>query len=128
MLLGYYKIGVEERELRKLFKTTIQGGTSWPDVVKGVKEFNIDFIYSKNQDLNKLKELIENEIPVIVSVDTRKLGDFRHRQHTVVVIDIKENYVTVHDPEKGPNLQIGINEFIEAWKDRLNRVGYIPMK
>lgn len=128
MLLGYYIIKVEEKELRRLFKTTVQGGTNWTDVVNGIKKFNIDFVYLKNQNFSKLKGLIEDGTPAVVSVDTRKLGDFSHRQHTIVVIDIKESYITVHDPEKGPNMQIDVNEFINAWKDRLNRIGYISGK
>ena len=128
MLLEFYNIKIEEKELRKLFKTTTEGGTNWLDVVSGMKEFDINFVYLKNQNSDKLKELISQNTPVIVSVDTRKLGDFAHRQHTVVVIDINENYVTIHDPEKGPNMRLKITKFIDAWKNRLNRIGYIVRK
>lgn len=71
---------------------------------------------------------MKQNIPAIVSVDTRKLGDFAHRHHTVIVVDISENNVEVHDPEKGPNMQLGMNIFLSAWKGRLNRIGYIERK
>lgn len=128
MLLESHNITADEKKLRKLFGTTSEGGTSWLDVVSGMKELGAEFTYLKNQNLDKLKELMKQNIPAIVSVDTRKLGDFAHRQHTVIVIDISENNVEVHDPEKGPNIQLGMNIFISAWKDRLNRIGYIARK
>lgn len=128
MLLEFYGIAMDEKVLRKSFKTTTEGGTSWPDVVNGLREMGIELAYLKNQDLDKLKDLIDQNIPAVVSVDTRKLGDFAHRQHTVVVIGINDDYVTVHDPEKGPDTQLKISQFIDAWKVRLYRIGYIVRK
>lgn len=129
MLLEFYDIKVEEKELRKLFGTTIEGGTNWSDVVKGIKESDVDFVYLRNQNLGKLKELVEKlKIPTIVSVDTRELGDFEHRNHTIVVVGVDGNYVDVHDPEKGPSIQLNINKFMIAWEKRLNRIGYIVKK
>jgi len=128
MVSEFYHMKIEEKELRKLFKTSTEGGTNWLDVINGMKELGIEFVYMKNQSLDKLKELIKRNIPVVVSVDTRKLGDFGHRQHTIVVIDVSENNIEVNDPEKGPNTQLLTNEFLEAWKNRLYRMGYIEGK
>ena len=128
MLLEFNAVKIEERQLRKLFKTTIEGGTSWANVVSNIKELDLDFVYLKNQSLHKLKELTEQGTPAVVSLDTRKLGDFAHRNHTVVVIHVNKNYVEIHDPEKGPNIQLDISKFSDAWENRLNRIGYIMKK
>ncbi|MBI2084315.1 MAG: C39 family peptidase [Candidatus Aenigmarchaeota archaeon] len=125
MLSEFHNFKMEEKALRKLFKTTIRGGTSWSYIVIGLREIGLDFVYLKDQTLSKLKNLIENGIPVIVSIDSRKLGDIEHRNHTIIVIDINENYVIVHDTEKGPDVKLDVKTFVDAWERRNYRMGYV---
>lgn len=128
MLSEFYGIKFEEKELRKLFKTTPTHGTYWKFVEEGMNKLNIKFIYLKNQSLQILGELIENNIPVVCSIATSLLGSEDETNHVVVVVGLKENHVIIHNPEIGEYVEIEKNTFLEAWDARDYRIGYIARK
>jgi ABC-type bacteriocin/lantibiotic exporter with double-glycine peptidase domain len=124
MLLEFYGIKVKEIELRKLFNTTPLFGTKWSTIVEKIKKYNLEFVYLKNQTFEKLNELIKNEIPVIVSVDTFFLGDERHKPHTTVIKAVNDK-IFCNDPERGENIEIDKDRFLMAWSARNRRIGYV---
>ena len=128
MLLEFYGIKSEEKELRKLFKTTPLHGTYWKFVVDGMKQLNINFVYLRNQSFKALEEMIKNETPLAVSIHSSVAGTEDDTNHVVVVVGIKENRVVIHDPEIGKYIEINKNDFLDAWTIRENRIGYIVRK
>ncbi len=125
MILDYYGIKKEERELRLLFKATPLKGGSWPHVKQGLRQLNIEFNWGINLTLEELKDLIKRATPVVVSIDIVFFGGDEHQNHTVVVTDMSDEFVIVHDPERGENIRVDIKQFLEAWSERNNIAGHI---
>lgn len=77
-----------------------------------------------NSTIDELKSLVDRELPVIVSVDIFDLGWDIHQGHTIIVLEVNGE-LFYHDPHRGPQLNISKKRFIEIWKKRDNRLGYI---
>ena len=101
MLLDYYGVKKEEKELRLSFHTTPLKGGSWHRVKEGLEQLNIGFNWGINFTLDEVKDLIQKNIPVVVSIDIAFFGGDEHQNHTVVVTEITDEFVVVHDPERG---------------------------
>lgn len=104
MILEYYGIKKDEKELRILFRTTPMHGTYWKHIKEGVKNLGLDFTYSKNNSMDIVEKLIKNGIPVVVSINAKMIGASEDVNHTVVVIGIDDEYVIFHDPETAGEL------------------------
>ena len=128
MLLDYHDIKKEEKKLRLLFHSTPLKGGSWPRVKDGLKQLNIEFELGINFSLEELKSLIQHNIPVVASIDISFFGGDEHQNHTVVVTDVSNEFVTVHDPERGENIEIDVKQFSESWSERGRIAGYIKSK
>ena len=125
MLLEFYGMKIEEKALRKLLKSTPLHGTFWKYAASGLREFDVEFLYSRKENLEFLKNLIVDRIPVIVSLNAKLLGSADHINHVIVVTGIDETNLIIHYPEIGGNLKIDNKIFELAWNDRDNRLGYI---
>lgn len=125
MLLEFYGVVAGEKELRKLFKTTPLHGTYWKFVSEGMDKFNVKFVYLKNQNLQNIENLIENNTPLVVSIDSSVVGGKDETNHVVVVVGIEDNLIIVHDTETGANIKINDSDFLTAWRKRDSRIGYI---
>mgnify|MGYP001597735444 CR=1 FL=1 len=121
MVLEFHGLEKEEDELRKLIKATVYVGGSWFLVESAMESLGLHFYYSINFSLDELKDLIKNEIPVIVSL---KLSQ-NHPNHTVVITDVADEFITANDPEKGEGMRIKTRDFLEAWSTRGYIAGYI---
>lgn len=128
MILEYNGIKKEEKELRKLFKTTPLHGTYWNFVKEGLMKLNLDFNYAKDQAIETAEGMIKNKTPPVVSINAKIIGGSEDVNHIVVVVGINEKYVTINDPEMGREVEIKRDEFLTAWKARLSRIGYIVRK
>lgn len=128
MLLDYQGVKKEEKGLRLLFHTTPLKGGSWPRVKDGLKELNIEFEWGINFSLEELKSLVQQNMPVVVSIDIVFLGGDEHQSHTVVVTEMTDEFVIVHDPERGESMRIDIKQFLEAWSNRGYIAGFIKHK
>ena len=73
--------------------------------------------------INDLKLALEDDDDVVVGVDREKLyadeNDLEDlTNHAVVVTAINDDYVTIFDPYKKPDIiDIPVAEFIDAWKE-----------
>lgn len=73
--------------------------------------------------INDLKLALEDEDDVVVGVDREKLYADENdpedmTNHAVVVTAINDDYVTIFDPYKKPDIiDIPVTEFIDAWKE-----------
>ena len=73
--------------------------------------------------INDLKNALENDEDVVVGVDREKLYADENdpedlTNHAVVVTAIDDDYVTIFDPYKKPDIiSIPVTEFVDAWKE-----------
>lgn len=73
--------------------------------------------------INDLKNALEDDEDVVVGVDREKLYADENdpedlTNHAVVVTAIDDDYVTIFDPYKKPDIiSIPVTEFIDAWKE-----------
>jgi len=111
-----------------LFHATPLKGGSWPSVKDGLKQLNINFEWCINFPLEEVKRLIQHDMPVVVSIDIAFFGGDEHQNHTVIVTAITDEFVLVHDPERGESIQIDIKHFLDAWSNREYIAGYIELK
>lgn len=121
MLLDYYGIKEEERTLRSLLKVTPYKAGDWFFVELGLESIGLHFYWSYGFSFDELKELVKNNTPVIVSLKFSA----KHSNHTVVVTDVTNEFVTIHDPERGENIKIDVKQFLEAWSNRGYITGYL---
>lgn len=124
MVLSFYGVDVQEKKLRDLCDVSEGRGATWFDAKRAVESFGSNFKMKVNATIDELKNLVENGVPVIVSVDIFDLGWDKHQGHTIVILQIN-NELIYHDPQRGRELKIAKEKFIAIWKKRDNRLGYI---
>ena len=124
IVLEFIGIKKEEKYLRPLLRITPYTGGSWYYVELGLESLGLHFYWSYGFSLDELKELVKNEIPVIVSLRFESSKKY-HFNHTVVVTDIEDEFIIINDPERGESIKTGIKEFLETWSERNNIAGYI---
>lgn len=121
MVLEYYGVIKQERDLRILLKTTPSYGTIWDYAERGIKGMGFELVWKKFWNLENLVSLINQSMPVIVGV---KLKGEIHG-HAMVVVDVSERYVEVADPQNGELVTLNKEGFLELWSGRDNIAGYI---
>lgn len=121
MILEYYGIKKSERELRPLLRVTPHATGLWFFVELGLESMGLHFHRGFGFSLDELRELVKNNTPLIVSL---KFSE-KHPNHTVVVTDITDKSIIVHDPDLGPNIRINVKQFLEAWSKRKHIAGFI---
>lgn len=124
MVLEYYGIKKEEKDLRTLLRVTPYTGGAWYYVELGLESLDLNFYWSYGFSLEELKELIEKETPIIVSLRFESADEY-HFNHTVVVTYMTSEFVTFNDPEKGESITMGVEEFLERWSGRNFIAGHI---
>lgn len=120
MVLDYWGIKKDEEELSDLCNTNWRG-TSVRNLVEGAKKLGFKAKWDSLK-LEKIKELVNQDIPVIVYVDAEPLTGEKG-SHANVVTAIGEEEVTVLDPILGEK-SYPLNKFEEAWK-LASRIGVI---
>ncbi len=124
MILSFYGLNVEEKELRELCNVSEGRGATWFDVKRAAEKFGFDFKMKVDSTIEELRSLVENGLPAIVGLDVFDLGWDRHQGHTIVVLQVNGELI-YHDPQRGKELKISKEKFIEIWKKRDNRLGYV---
>lgn len=124
MLLSFYGVEVQENKLRDLCNVAEGRGASWFDARRAIESFGLNLKMKINGTISELKDLVENGVPVIVGLDIFDLGWDEHRGHTIIILEINDELI-YHDPQRGRELKISKEKFIEIWKKRDNRLGYV---
>lgn len=124
MILSFYGMDIQEKKLRDLCNVSEGRGATWHDAKRVIENFGLNFKMKVNGTIDELKGLVENGVPVIVSLDIFDLGWDKHQGHTIVILQINDELI-YHDPQRGGELRIAKERFIEIWKKRDNRFGYI---
>lgn len=121
MVLEYYGVIKQERDLRILLKTTPSYGTIWDYAEREIKRIGFELVWKKFWNLDNIVSLVKQSIPVIVGV--KREGEIHG--HAMIVVDISERYVEVADPQNGELVTLHKEDFLELWTGRANIAGYI---
>lgn len=124
MILSFYGIQTQEKELRDLCDVSEGRGATWFGAKDAAGSFGLNFKMKVNATIEELKNLVENGVPVIVGVDIFDLGWDKHQGHTIIILQIN-NELIYHDPQRGREMKMAKEKFIAIWKKRDNRLGYI---
>ncbi len=96
-VLEYYDIIKDEKTLRIKSKTKFYG-THPIHIVECAKSYGLD-AYASSLTLNKLQELVDQNVPVITNILKFNGDDFY--VHSVVVYRLEQNIIYFLDPEDG---------------------------
>jgi len=114
MVLEYFGIKKNIKELSRLCKCKSSKGTKAEDLLKVAKNFGLKgFIkdFSKIKDIKKY--VLKEKIPVIVNWFSTDEG------HYSVVVDIDTKNIYLQDPELGHVRSMKIKNFKRVWFDFL---------
>lgn len=115
MVLAFYNQEFPESELRILLKTR-PGGTSPLQVTWRLPELGYEAVMQSGSQ-STLRETLAAERPCIVHVWTQPLSYWPEEAiHSLVVVELSEDYVLVHDPilSSGPT-SVPLEAFRRAW-------------
>lgn len=106
----YFNSNVDPKEVLKLVKPTINGGTERRQIVNALRQLDIDVKLRKDITINQLKWYIWQRIPVIISVWP---SDW-YTDHWCIVKGFSRSehrvYLTNHDV-------LSVREFRKQWLD-----------
>jgi len=111
MVLEYYGIKKDENTLRIKSKTKFYG-THPVNVVECAKYYGFD-AYVNSLTLNKLIELVTQNIPVIANI--LKFDGDEYYVHSVLIYRIGKNTVYLLDPEDGER-KLDVSLFLRLWQ------------
>lgn len=112
MIFEHYGIKEDEKTLRGKSKTKFYG-THPINVVECAKSYQLD-AYVSSLNINKLLELINQDIPVIANI--LKFADDDFYVHSVVVYRIEKGIVYLLDPEDGER-RLDTDLFKHLWQN-----------
>lgn len=112
MVFEHYGIQEDEKTLRIKSKTKFYG-THPLNAIECAKSYGLD-AYVSSLNLDKLRELVSQNIPVITNI--LKFADDEFYIHSVVVYQIKKNSIYLLDPEDG-EMQLDLDLFERAWEN-----------
>lgn len=112
MVFEYYGIKEDEKTLRVKSKTNFYG-THPINVVECAKSYRLN-AHVSSLTLSKLRELINQNIPVIANI--LKFADDEFYLHSVVVYRIVKSNVHLLDPEDGEK-RLDIDLFEHLWQN-----------
>lgn len=122
MVLEYYGIKKSEHDLRILLKTTPGYGTLWEIAEREIKSIGFELKHKRHMSYEELANIVKSGMPVVVSIDIEH--ERKNIGHAGVVVDIKNDMIVIHDPEKGI-ITYGRMQFLELWNRRRNKAGYL---
>ena len=117
MVCVYHEVNKEEEELVELCETTELGTTPSYIGIAALK-LGLEATTYKNAKLERIKILLNENIPVIVLIDPAYLyGGIEGFGHFVVVLGLEENKVIYHDPDvpNGEYKECEVENFVHAW-------------
>lgn len=103
MVLGYYGIEREEKQLAKELKWNPVGGVKSSDIVKAAKKYGFNGFIKDNSSIEDIKEyVLKKKIPIIVE------WFLEDESHYCVVVGIDKKNIYLMDPYKKykPNVRV----------------------
>ncbi len=114
MILDYLQISIEYPRLLQLLGIRSYGAAF--SNLRRLEAIGVSVTIAKG-NLAVLRKALEDDLPVIVALDTAPLAHWvDDTAHAVVVVGIEQDAVIVNDPEfEQAPLRIPIDEFLLAW-------------
>lgn len=112
MVLSFYGIRESESALAEELKSTAENGTYHKNMLEAVLRRGLYCYINDESNLEELRSLLGNGIPVIV----RYLERERNEDHYGVVVGLSDEVVAINDPWAGERVHFSREEFIARWK------------
>jgi ABC-type bacteriocin/lantibiotic exporter with double-glycine peptidase domain len=110
MVLNYYKIKYNYREILKGTKCTEDEGISGRTLAKFLRSKGIKSEYREYVTYDQVKEMVDNGHPVIVAWFSPTPGN-----HWSVMTYAGKNKITLQDPTTGKKRHMTVEEFDRVW-------------
>jgi ABC-type bacteriocin/lantibiotic exporter with double-glycine peptidase domain len=116
MVLAYRGKLIAEADIAAACGTAPLRGTQPDRAVEGVQSLGFQALWFENADLNRVRDLIEHDWPVIVFLRARDLPGGGQGLHGVVVTGMANDSIVVLDPQPGNCYVITQKTFVSAWQ------------
>lgn len=121
ILLDYYGIDKNERELAELTKTTARLGTNDKEIERAAKKLGFKVAIKNNSSFSDVEKWLKKDVPPIVNWFTRGRVDYDDSQvadgHYSVVYGLDKDFIYLQDPEIGGIRKITRDDFKRVWFD-----------
>lgn len=124
MILAYHGHTHTEEELVQAFNTVPGLGTQPHHVVSGLQALGYHALWFERASMDRLKELLASEWPVIVFLRAQDLPYGQTGLHAVVLTGIREDRAIALDPTLDEELALDLTHFDEMWAN-LGRQGMV---
>jgi aldose sugar dehydrogenase len=122
MVLNYYGEGTTQEELGRILRPyqNPQGdnddkSVSLTEMASEAENRSYIALYKANGDINIIKQLTSNGIPLIVTTWLKSNEDVGHYR-IVTGYDTNKKIIYQNDSYQGPNKEYGFNEFLGLWQ------------
>lgn len=121
ILLSYYGIEKDEKELYKLCKTSPGLGTDDKSLKEASESLGFKVEIQNNASFDDIQKWLEKGVPVIVDWFTRGRTDYTDSDvadgHYSVVMGLDDENIYLQDPEIGKMRTIERDNFMRVWFD-----------
>lgn len=124
MILAYFGHEHDEAELALTFKTIPFLGTQPDQVVSGLETLGYHALWFENATIERMKDILAVEWPLIVFLRAQDLPHGRTRLHALVIIGIEDDAIVCLDPTLADRLKISPSSFVSLWAN-LNYQGMV---
>jgi ABC-type bacteriocin/lantibiotic exporter with double-glycine peptidase domain len=118
MVLHYFGIALTEPELVKILESDVEGTSILNIELLPADTLGLE-LWTGEMSVDKLREYIDDDIPVIVAVWTDAFPYWlTNRPHAVVVVGYDEKSVYINDAKfPGATQAVQWNNFLIGWED-----------
>lgn len=113
MMLGYFKMAVAQRQLRRRLETSEQKGTSQRSLIKVATKLGFYCYVNDGADWGEIIYWLNRKLPVMVNYKEPKTNE----GHFAVVTGYKEGRLLLNDPWNGRNFSLGKQAWLKRWID-----------
>ncbi len=121
ILLSYYGVKKDEKELAELCRTKKDLGTNDQGIKKAAESLGFKVKIKNNSSFKDIERWIDKGVPVIVNWFTRGRVDYTDADisdgHYSVVCGIDNKNIYLQDPETGSMRKLNKEDFMTVWFD-----------
>ena len=121
IVLNYYGIDLEEKELAKLAGWNKNLGIDDKGIERTAKSFGFKVKIKNNSSFKDIEKWLDKKVPVIVNWFTRGRKDYSDSDvadgHYSVVAGLDGKFICLQDPEIGKIRKLERDDFMAVWFD-----------
>ena len=125
IVLAYYGIDKEEKELAKLCGTKKDLGTDDQGIKRAAESLGFKVKIKNSSNFKEIEKWLDKKVPVIVSWFTRGRMDYIDSDvadgHYSVVCGLDDKNIYIQDPETGGIRKLDKEDFMTVWFDFTGR-------